>query len=210
VFGFRPGAAFPFCPGDPAADPRPGPGPMRSPILERGGPGVAEQALKGAINDSKNHATINVSGNTGQSEFGVHDSAGANTVDMGNLSKLDAPGNAGGLNSGDVIAHEAMDAYYSTTMDEPAADRAAAALYPGLFLPSENQNQLNSTSTAVTGSTQYQGISDGRGGERISIQYITPIPAIDASPKFNSPARLQENAHDAGSRVTGVTFEPKQ
>jgi RHS repeat-associated protein len=93
--------------------------------------GGAEGKLLGAINDSNNHATIDVSGNTGQSEFGTHDSKGVNSVDLGNLSKMDAASNAGGLNSGDALAHEAVDAYYSLSMGEVAADQAAGDLYPG-------------------------------------------------------------------------------
>jgi hypothetical protein len=89
----------------------------------------AEGAILGAVNDTKNHAMINVSGDTDQSEFGTHDSRGVNSVDLGNLSKLDAPSNAGGLNSGDVLAHESLDAYYSLSMGEEAADQAAAGLY---------------------------------------------------------------------------------
>ncbi len=50
------------------------------------GIGGAEGTLLGAINDSSNHATVNVSGNSGQSEFGTHDSKGVNSVDLGNLS----------------------------------------------------------------------------------------------------------------------------
>ena len=98
--------------------------------------------LLGAINDSSNHATINVSGNTGQSEFGTHDKAGVNTVDLGNLSKLDAASNAGGLNSGDALAHEVMDSYYSLSMGSGEADAAAAALFPGLLLPAEKSTSI--------------------------------------------------------------------
>ncbi|MGH9969446.1 MAG: RHS repeat-associated core domain-containing protein [Pyrinomonadaceae bacterium] len=171
---------------------------------------TGEKALFKAVSDKNNTATINVVANTGQSEFGTHDSKGVNTVDLGNLSQLDAASNKGGLNSGDVIAHEAMDAYLGLSMDENAADRAAAALYPGLYLPEDNKNAWNKTNTDVLGSTFTQRISDGRGSERISIRYITPIPGIDADPRFNSAERRNEIAHDAGSRVTGVTFVPKK
>jgi len=171
---------------------------------------AAEKALYNAINNNSNHATLNVSANTGQSEFGVHDSRGVNTVDLGNTAKLDAAGNAGGLNSGDVIAHEAMDAYFSTTMEDVAADQKAAGLFPGLLQPSENKNDYNPAGTRALGGSQYQGISDGRGGERISFQYITPIPAVDVDSRFNSRDRINDTTHDAGSRVTGVTFEPKK
>jgi RHS repeat-associated protein len=166
----------------------------------------SESALMGAINDTQNHATLNVSANTGQSEFGTHDSPGANSVDLGNLSKLDAASNAGGLNSGDALAHQAMDAYFSLSMGEEAADQAAAGLYPGLLAPTGNQNSLNRFGTAVVGSTFNQAISNGSGTERVTIQYITPIPAIDLFGK--SAAARTDIARGAGSRVTGVTFVP--
>jgi hypothetical protein len=162
----------------------------------------------GAINDTKNHATLNISGNTGQAAFGTHehDEKGVNSVDMGNLSKLDATSNAGGLNSGDALAHETMDAYYSLSMGEEAADEAAAGLFPGLYEPTGNQNMLNSSGTAIVGSTFNQAITDGSGTEHITIQYITPIPAIDLFGK--SAEGRSEVAHGAGSRTTDVTFVP--
>jgi RHS repeat-associated protein len=168
----------------------------------------AEKALYNAINNASNHATLNVVGNTGQSEFGVHDSKGVNTVDLGNTAMLNAPGNAGGLNAGDAIAHEALDAYYSLFLDAGEADSAASQFYPGLNSPTQNKNTFNATNTKLLGATQYQGITDGRGGERISFQYITPIPAIDLYGK--TADRQNDVMHDAGSRVTGVTFEPKK
>jgi hypothetical protein len=129
-----------------------------------------------------------------------------NSVDLENLSKLDAPSNAGGLNSGDALAHEALDAYYSLSMDEETADKTAAGLYPGLYGPTDNQNNLNSARTRVVGSTFNQGITDGSGTEQISIHYVTPIPAADLFGK--SPEARNDIAHDALSRVDGVTFVP--
>lgn len=168
----------------------------------------SEKALLGAVNNKDYHATVNISGNTGQSEFGVHNSAGVNSVDLGNLSKLDAPSNAGGLNSGDALAHDALDSYYSLFLDDPdEADSAAAQFYPGLYPPTQNHNTFGSGGTTLTGATQYQGITDGRGGERVGFRYITPVPAIDLFGK--SGAQANQITHDAGSRVTGVTYEPK-
>jgi hypothetical protein len=168
----------------------------------------AEKAFFNAITDTKNTATINVVANTGQSEFGTHDSKGVNTVDLGNLSQLDAASNKGGLNSGDALAHEAMDAYLSLSIDDAdEADRAAAEFYPGLYRPTDNTNEWNKANTDVLGSTRNQRISDGRGSERITLKYITPIPAIDI--RFSSPERLNEIAHASGSRVTEVKFVPK-
>jgi hypothetical protein len=102
-----------------------------------------------------------------------------------------------------------MDAYYSWSMGADAADHAAFGLYPGLYGPTDNQNSLNASGTRVTGSTRSQGITDGSGTERVTIQFITPIPAIDLFGK--SQAAQNDVTHDAGSRVTGVTFEkPKE
>jgi hypothetical protein len=82
-------------------------------------------------------------------------------------------------------------------------------LYPGLYGPTNNQNSLNKCGTAITGSTFDQAITNGSGTEHIAIQFITPIPAIDLFGK--SAAAKNDIAHDAGSRVTGVTFvQPKQ
>jgi hypothetical protein len=93
---------------------------------------------------------------------------------------------------------------YSLSMGEAAADEAAAGLFPGLFGPTDNQNMLNPSHTAVVGSTFNQAISNGSGTEHITIQYITPIPAIDLFGK--SAQGRSDVAHDAGSRTTDVTF----
>jgi RHS repeat-associated protein len=163
----------------------------------------AEGALLGAVNDTKNTATINVIGNTGTSDFGDHVSRGVNGVDMGNLSKLDAASNAGGLNSGDVMAHETMDAYMSLSISDPlAADNAAGALYPGLLGPTNGSNIWNDSRTSLLGQVQDQAIVGGGGTERITSNYVTPIPAIDY--KFKGQSAID----DADSRVSGVQYVP--
>ena len=162
----------------------------------------AEGALLGAINDTKNHATINVFGNTGTSDFGDHVSSGVNGVDLGNLSKLDASSNAGGLNSGDVMAHETMDAYLSLSISDPlAADNAAGALYPGLLGPTDSYNIWNTSSTKLKGQAWNQAIVGG-GTERITMNYVTPIPAIDY--KFKGQSAIDK----ADSRVSGGQYVP--
>ena len=166
----------------------------------------SEKALYNAINNTSNHASINVVGNTGQSEFGVHTSPGVNTVDLGNMSKLDAPSNKGGLNSGDAMAHEAMDAYYSLSHDALTADHMAAGLFPGLGLPA---GKSFGNVEEVLGEVMTQPITDGRGSERQTIILNTPIPRADLQGKTD--AQKDKMFVDAGSRVQGVTFEkPKQ
>jgi RHS repeat-associated protein len=167
---------------------------------------TAEKALMGAVNDANNHATINVVGNSGQSEFGVHNGAGVNSVDLGNISKLDAPSNAGGLNSGDALAHESMDAYYSLSNDALLADHMASGLFPGLGLPT---GRTFGNVEEVLGQVVTQPITDGRGSERQMIILNTPIPRADLQGKTD--AQKDKMFVDAGSHVQGVTFEkPKQ
>jgi hypothetical protein len=111
------------------------------------------------------------------------------------------------------LAHEAMDAYLSLSMDDAdAADRAAAELYPALSQPNKatNKNDWGAGNTELRGSTFLQNITDGRGSERISIKYITPIPAGDLDSRFNSQGHITDAIHDAGSRVTEVTFVTKK
>jgi hypothetical protein len=158
------------------------------------------------------NSSIKVVANTAQSEFGTHDSRGV-AVDLGNLSKLDAASNKGGLNSGDALAHEAMDAYRSLSISDPdEADRAAAELYPALFSPdaARNKNDWGAGNTELRGTTRFQDITDGRGSERVTIRYITPIPAADLDSRFNTQQHIKDAFQDAGSRVTEVTFVPKK
>jgi hypothetical protein len=69
-----------------------------------------------------------------------------------------------------------------------------------------NTKQKNLGHPAIVGSSFNQAITNGSGTEHVTIQYITPIPAIDLFGK--SPAARNDIAHDAGSRTTGVTFVP--
>jgi RHS repeat-associated protein len=162
----------------------------------------AESTLLGAINNTSNHATLNVVGSSGSADFATHDSRGANTVDLGNVGKLDSPSNAGGLGSGDVIAHEALEAYHSLS-DEDGAHAFASQFFPGLSQPTNVNNATNPSGTRFTGETFDQRISDGRGSERVTIQFNTPIPAVDIF------TRGRQAVEDAGSHVEGVTFVPK-
>ena len=168
----------------------------------------AETALYNAITDKKNNATINVVGDTGRQEFGVHVGKGENTVDIQNLSKLDSPSNNGGLNSGDALAHEALDAYYSLSMDADTADIEAAKLYPGLYEPEQKniQELWNTPRTRLLGMRLMQGITDGRGSMQITVKFNTPIPAIELDSKVNSKEKIQQTLKSAPARVLEVNF----
>ncbi len=161
-----------------------------------------ERALFNAITDKKNTATLNVVGQDAHVDFGSHDSRGVTTVDLADVAKLDAPGNAGGLSSGDVIAHEALEAYFSLS-NEGTAHGLASQFFPGLGDPFDIRNQFNAARTDALGSTFSQPISDGRGSERIRLQFVTPIPAVDIMLKGARTAR------EVGAHIEEVTFVPK-
>jgi RHS repeat-associated protein len=161
----------------------------------------ADKALFNAITDKTQTATVNIVGNTGQSDFGDNISKGVNTVDMGNLAHLGDPSNAGGLTPGGALAHEMMDAWYSLSESADKADQDAGKLFPGLL---GITNEHNVGGIVITGSTYDQPISNGKGVERSTIEYINKPRAIDIFGK--TLQQKQQILHDAGSRVTGVSF----
>jgi RHS repeat-associated protein len=165
--------------------------------------GESELALYNAITDTGHTGTLNIAGDTGQSEFGTHDSPGVNTVDLGNMSKLDQPGNKGGLNSGTAIAHEALDAYFSVNTAAGKADHLSSGFFPGLT--PVISGQVLSNVQEVYGQSQVQRVTDGRGSERIVIILNTPIPKTDLEGK--TAAQRDKMFVDAGSRVSKVTFD---
>ncbi|HYG98737.1 MAG TPA: hypothetical protein VD837_06360 [Terriglobales bacterium] len=94
---------------------------MLAAIHSRSGHG--EQALYKAINDQSHHATLSVVDNSDTVQFGRSDcptgcaaGSGHNTLDRSDLSL------AGGANKqlpGEIIAHEALEAYISTLGNVP-------------------------------------------------------------------------------------------
>lgn len=162
----------------------------------------SERALFDSIKDPNHHATLNVVNHDGNVTMGVHNGAGVNTVDVADTAKLNGPTNAGGLNAGDAVAHEAYQAYQSLFNDADSDD-IASTLFPGVTYKG-SEFQLNPSHTAVTGSTIQGDVSDGRGSEFINTRYRTPIPAIDFATKGSLRATT-----GAQRDVEGVTFVPK-
>jgi len=70
-----------------------------------------ERALYDAINDTGHHATLSLVGDSDTVQFGRFEGNGKNTLDR---SDLDAANRANGQISGEVIAHEALEAYGSS------------------------------------------------------------------------------------------------
>ena len=164
---------------------------------------AAEAALYKAIKN-KGTATINVMGNTGQPEFGTNDGPGVNTVDLENLSKLDSDTNKGGLSSGDVLAHEVLNAYNSLSMDAIPADLDAAKHFPGGFQPTNRVDIYSQTD--MIGTSYSQQLSNGAGTMNIKVRFTTPIPKETLEKK--TPAEINRLQRGAAGRVTEVTFVP--
>jgi RHS repeat-associated protein len=70
-----------------------------------------EAALYGAISDTDHHATLSVVSESGDVQFGKFDGNGHNTLDRSDLNLL---GNASPQAAGEVVAHEALEAYDSS------------------------------------------------------------------------------------------------
>jgi RHS repeat-associated protein len=165
----------------------------------------AEQALYNAIVDDSNIAVLNVFENTGKAEFGVYNSNGENTIDLGNLSKLGAPGNNGGLRPGDVASHEALEAYRNLFTAD--AHTEVAKLFPGLGPETNKQFLTRDSGNLLVGMQFQQAISDGRGTMGAIVSIVTPIPAQSLSGK--SSAERIRIIEDAPKRFDSITFTPK-
>lgn len=126
----------------------------------------------------------------------------------------DSASNKGGLSSGDVIAHEALEAYFSLSMSQTAAHQAVMdAGFPGLDLPSNNynhQNRVQGVGDFVDVSRYSQGISDGRGSEQIKVTYLTPIPFESIDPRFVNLQTRNEVVRETGGRITEVNYVPRK
>src|SRR5260370_11477739 len=157
----------------------------------------AEKKLYGAINNTSNHASLNVVNGDGGVNFGLHNGPGSNTVDIADTAKLNAPSNVGGLNAGDAVAHEALESYGSLSNDTDAPAITSRS-FPG-FEVVGSELTPDSTNKFYIGSTILARPSDGRGDEYITTTYRTPIPQTSLS---KGPIKADRD-------ITGVTFVPK-
>jgi RHS repeat-associated protein len=157
------------------------------------------QQLYDAIVDPINHATIDT-GN-GQPNplvfFGRFDGGGHNTLDFSDINLLDAPANAGGITSTQVVAHETLEAYSSAkNPGSPVGpnhnfanqyagglDQVAGSGQPVWDNPATQANLVGATATfTVHGSNPVVR-------EEITLHFVTPIPqaAISTTPSGSQP-----------------------
>jgi hypothetical protein len=93
-----------------------------------------EAELFKAITDDKNHATVDT-GNGKPNDnvlFGQATAKGLNTLDFTDIRQLDAASNAGGNTGSMVVAHETLEAYY-TSLGLPPFGNPSAHNNTGLY-----------------------------------------------------------------------------
>jgi RHS repeat-associated protein len=136
-----------------------------------------EKELFKAITDQKHTATVNTVNNDGSIFYGAYDGKGKNIVDVGDASCLNNPANSGGRTPFDSVAHETLEAYYTSLgLDEPNAHSNVNPFFPGLDRREGNATG-HQNGGLVTGFSADFPVA-GRAGtyERIKFEYETPIP----------------------------------
>ena len=168
---------------------------------------AAETALLNAITDGSNHAILEVYGDTGKIDFGVYMGVGKNSVDIGNLRKLDGQSNRPGISSSDVVVHESLEAYFSLfTGNGPAAHNQVIGLpMPGLTVLSY-QYDMDPSRTILMGDILTYGFSDRSGSMRVTTRLVTPIP--EQSLIGLPSATVKSTIESAPRRVQEVQYVP--
>ena len=88
----------------------------------------SEAALYGAISDTDHHATLSVVSESGSVQFGKFDGNGHNTLDRSDLNLL---GNVSPQAAGQVVAHEALEAYDSSFLPSSMSSDAVYGIAHG-------------------------------------------------------------------------------
>ena len=147
----------------------------------------SERKLYNAITDTFGRATLNVEMSSDKITFGRADAAGQNSIDLSDLSKLNASGNK--TLSGEVIAHEAIEGYESSldTMDEE--DAGLSYQQTGQFRRSHTTaNQFFGDVTITL--ADVSGLSGARVSSRDATYNFGRIGSVTVTKKFKTPVPL--------------------
>ena len=167
-----------------------------------------EKALLNAITDESKGGTLYVFDDTGSGDFGFFISPGLNAIDTGNLSKLNASSNNGGIRPGDVVAHEGLESYFSSRKKNNVFANAHKKVLnsglPGLGRIGGDYI-YDSSMTNVIGVLTTFRISDRNGSMFSATGLTTPIPIESLSGR--SQPEIESVIKSSSSRVVGVAFE---
>jgi hypothetical protein len=144
----------------------------------------SEKELLKAIDDNKHHVTIHAvdGGKDANVFFGRSDDkhTGSHTIAFDQASLLDSPKNAGGLTSAQLVGHETLEGYAESKGNSLEDAHNYANEYFGGLDPGGAQNAtygvLGGNVVQLTGNFTVHGSSIT---ERITVQFVTPIPQQD-------------------------------
>ena len=171
----------------------------------------AEKTLYKAITNESKGGVLNISRDTGTADFGVYNNPGSNTIDLGNLAKLDAPSNSGGIGAGDIVAHEGLESYFSSSMQkssnpfEKAHNKVLNRGLPGL----KNHGgklYFDSSRGNVLGVEINFTFSGHSGSMIITTKLITPIPVQSLS--GHSVPEIESIIKGSKMRIDEVKYVP--
>jgi RHS repeat-associated protein len=155
-----------------------------------------EKELFNAITDTKNHVTIDTVRRDANVDFGRFDGKGKNTIDAADLDLLDAPKNAGGLSSAQVVGHETLEAYAAAKSGatDPANPHSYANRYfGGLGAIDQSTVRFGGYPGPVNQILRVSfemPIHNGGGARtRVTREFLTPIPE-NAIPRGHVPAHI--------------------
>ena len=147
--------------------------------VDKKGLSKSDKAFLGAINDTKNHVTINAVGGAADASVFFGASHGStHTINFDQAALLDAPGNAGGMTSAQLVGHETLEGYqeaqgYSMDMGH---NWAASLGFPGFDRATAGSAQAQGGMViGLTGTFHVQGTSIN---EQITTRFVTPIPQV--------------------------------
>lgn len=160
-----------------------------------------EKQLFNAITDKNNHVTIDTVRTDANVFFGRFDGKGKNTIDFGDVDLLDAPANAGGLSSSQVVGHETLEAYKSAQLNatDPVESHGFAnQFFGGLEAPTmvKGSDFYDKTNTNLLGySADFPIYGKSGVNARVTFQFTSPIPV----------AAIQAGKVKSGSQTANVT-----
>jgi hypothetical protein len=163
----------------------------------------SDKAFLGAINDTKNHVTINAIGGAGDaSTFFGAEHGSTHTINFDQAAMLDGPKNAGGMSSASLVGHETLEGYAQSKGDSfiDGHNWAASLGFPGMSpMAGGTFSVQGGMVIGITGNFQIQGTNTV---ESIGTRFVTPIPQAD----FMKNARSE---HPTPSAAYPVSVEKK-
>jgi hypothetical protein len=142
-----------------------------------------------AIDDTKNHVTINAVGGARDSSVFFGASHGStHTINFDQVALLDSPKNAGGLTSTGVVGHETLEGYSESMGNSLSVghDYVTGLGFPGLDPGRITSKFVNPQTGIVYGFTQQYQVHGTSTTENIHFNFVTPIPAASLHSGMNA------------------------